>query len=135
MTEKIPRNPDEFTNLLSLLAKEDYCYLTTTGRVSGQPREIEIWFMLQGSTLYMLSGGGDRSNWVKNLRKTPVVSVRIARHTFPGVAREVADAAEDSMARRLLTAKYQGWREGSEMSEWGKTAKPIAVDLQLGQSS
>ena len=59
MTEKIPRKPDEFTNLLSFLAKEDYCYLTTTGRVSGKPRKIEIWFMLQGSTLYMLSGGGE----------------------------------------------------------------------------
>jgi hypothetical protein len=24
------------------LADEDYCYLTTTGRVSGEPREIEV---------------------------------------------------------------------------------------------
>jgi hypothetical protein len=24
------------------LASESYCYLTTTGRVSGEPREIEI---------------------------------------------------------------------------------------------
>jgi len=123
----------EFGNLLSLLAKEDYCYLTTTGRVSGEAREIEIWFMLQGSTLYLLSGGRDQSHWVKNLRKTPAVSVRIARHTFTGLAREVSDPAEDSLARRLLTAKYQGWREGSEMSEWGKTALPVAVDLQPGQ--
>ena len=130
------KEPDgEFGNLLSLLAKENYCYLTTTGRVSGKLREIEIWFMLQGNTLYMLSGGGDRSNWVKNLRKTPTVSVRIAKHAFVGLAREVVDAAEDSLARRLLTTKYQGWREGREMSEWGKTAKPIAVDLQPGQSS
>ena len=33
---------------------EDFCYLTTTGRVTGLPREIEIWFALQGATLYML---------------------------------------------------------------------------------
>ena len=25
-------------------AAEQYCYLTTTGRVSGRPHEIEIWF-------------------------------------------------------------------------------------------
>jgi hypothetical protein len=33
------------------LADEDYCYLTTIGRVSGEPREIEIWFGLDGRTL------------------------------------------------------------------------------------
>jgi hypothetical protein len=32
------------------------CYLTTTGRVSGRPHTIEIWFALQDRTLYVLSG-------------------------------------------------------------------------------
>src|SRR3954454_20619197 len=49
------------------LAEENYCYLTTTGRVSGKAREIEVWFGLDANTLYMLSGGRDRSDWVKNL--------------------------------------------------------------------
>ena len=47
-------------NFAPALAAEDYCYLTTTGRVSGEPREIEIWFALEGGSLYMLSGGRDR---------------------------------------------------------------------------
>lgn len=37
-------------------ADEDFCYLTTRGRVSGQPHEIEIWFAADGETLYMLAG-------------------------------------------------------------------------------
>ena len=53
------------------LEDEDYCYLITTGRVSGQPREIEIWFALQGRTLYMLSGGRDRAQWVRNIQRQP----------------------------------------------------------------
>ena len=39
------------------LAGERYCYLTTIGRRSGRPREIEIWFHLEGSTIYMLAEG------------------------------------------------------------------------------
>ncbi len=39
------------------LAGEQYCYLTTTGRVTGRPHTIEIWFALDGGTLYMLAGG------------------------------------------------------------------------------
>jgi deazaflavin-dependent oxidoreductase (nitroreductase family) len=111
------------------LANEDYCYLTTTGRVSGQPREIEIWFGLDGDTLYMLSGGGQKSDWVKNLRKTPEVSVRIGKQGFAGRARIVADYTEDTLARRLLLEKYTS-RYSGDLSDWGKRALAVAVELE-----
>ena len=44
--------------VLSELAGQDYCYLTTIGRVSGRPHEIEIWFGVKASSLYLLAGGG-----------------------------------------------------------------------------
>ena len=49
----------------SSLAGEAYCYLTTTGRVTGEPHTIEIWFGMpeDGRAVYLLSGGGDRSDW------------------------------------------------------------------------
>jgi deazaflavin-dependent oxidoreductase (nitroreductase family) len=113
----------------SALAGESFCYLTTKGRVSGKPREIEIWFGLDGSTLYMLSGGRDRSDWVRNLVQTPAVSVRIVDRTFAGRARLVDDPDEDARARELLLAKYApGY--GGDLTEWGRTALPVAVDLE-----
>ena len=114
------------------LADEDYCYLTTTGRVSGLPRTIEIWFGAdirgEGATLYMLSGGRDRSDWVKNLTRRPSVSVRIASTVFEGNARIVEDTEEDVLARRLLYEKYSA-RYGGDLSNWRQTALPVAVDL------
>ena len=112
-------------------ADQDYCYLTTTGRVSGEPREIEIWFGLfpgQTETLYMLSGGQDRSNWVRNLLAHPAVSVRIGEVTQAGRARVVDDPAEAEEARRLLFGKYSE-RYGGSLEDWRDTALPIAVDL------
>lgn len=110
------------------LAFEDYCYLTTTGRTSGKPREIEIWFGLEGSSVYMLSGGGDRSNWVRNLMKAPDVEVRIADRAFTGRARIVGNPDEGARARRLLFEKYSPAYSG-DLSSWRDTALPIAVDL------
>ena len=110
------------------LASESYCYLTTTGRVSGEPREIEIWFGLDGDTLYMLSGGRDRSDWVKNLIREPGVRVRIADRTFEGQARIVSAEDEDARARHLLLEKYSAGY-GCDLSEWGETAMPVAVNL------
>jgi deazaflavin-dependent oxidoreductase (nitroreductase family) len=110
------------------LVNESYCYLTTTGRVSGESREIEVWFGLDGKTLYMLSGGGERSDWVKNLMREPRVSVKIGEETFPGRARIVNDEEEDARARRLLLDKYSPGYSG-DLSDWGESALPVAVDL------
>ena len=120
---------DDLIKLLSQLAKEEYCYLTTTGRKSGNPHEIEIWFGIQGNSLYLLSGGGDDSDWVRNLRANPNVTVRIAKHTFTGIARIVSEDQEATMARHMLAGKYQGWKEGQVLSDWGRTALVVGIEL------
>jgi len=109
------------------LAAEDYCYVTTTGRITGKPHRIEIWFALNGATIYILAGVGRRSDWVKNAIKQPRVDVRIGGAALEGVARIVDDGAEDAMARRMLLAKYA--KSDSDLDEWGRTALPVAIDL------
>ena len=44
---------------LAQFEKEEYCYLTTRGRKTGKPHEIEIWFGIIGDAIYLLSGGGE----------------------------------------------------------------------------
>lgn len=123
----------EITKLLESLNNEEYCYLTTIGRKSGNPHEIEIWFGIQGNSLYLLSGGGDDSDWVRNLRANPNVTVRIAKHTFSGTAHIVSEKKEGMMARHTLAGKYQGWKEGKPLSEWGRTA--LVVGIEIGKLS
>jgi deazaflavin-dependent oxidoreductase (nitroreductase family) len=118
--------------LFSKLANEDYCYVITTGRVTGKSHEIEIWFGMIGDTIYLLSGGGEKSDWVKNMRVQPQVDVRIAKKKFTGQARFALDAEEEARARRLLAAKYQGWREGRKLSEWAREALAVAIELKMG---
>jgi deazaflavin-dependent oxidoreductase (nitroreductase family) len=112
------------------LADEQYCYLTTTGRRTGKPHEIEIWFALVGDRLYMLAGGRDRSDWVRNLQRNPDVTIRLRDATYAGRAAVIKDATEDALARRLLVSKYEGSYAGS-LTSWGRTALPVAVDLQV----
>jgi deazaflavin-dependent oxidoreductase (nitroreductase family) len=119
---------------LRSLADEDFCYLTTRGRVTGQPRTIEIWFALQGQTLYLLAGEGRNAGWVKNLLRAPAVSVRIGKALFTGSARVVEQADEDALARQCVVGKYQP-RESEDLSLWGKTALPVAVALTSDNDS
>ncbi len=111
------------------LADEDFCYLTTLGRRTGKAHTIEIWFALRGSSLYLLSGGGDSADWVRNLRMHREVRVRIGTRTVDARAREVEDAEEDALARQLLDEKYMGWKPGKRLSSWARKALPVAIDL------
>jgi deazaflavin-dependent oxidoreductase (nitroreductase family) len=115
---------------LGALPGEQFCYLTTTGRATGRPHTIEIWFGLNGRTLYMLSGNGPRrrADWVRNIMKTPAVTVRIGEREFAGTGRVVEEEEEDALVRRLLLEKYEPTYSG-DLSEWGRTALPVALDL------
>jgi deazaflavin-dependent oxidoreductase (nitroreductase family) len=124
----------ELNSLLSDLAKEEYCYLTTTGRVTGRPHEIEIWFGLNNTTLFLMSGSG-KSDWVKNLLKNPSVTVRIVSHTFSGAARLVTDEQEQMIARNMIADKYHEREADGSLSEWAQTAVVVGVDLNSVQGT
>ncbi len=105
----------------------DYCYLTTTGRRTDRPHRIEIWFAVGAGAAYLLSGGGERSDWVRNLVVSPDVVVEIGDDRRATRARVVTDGDEDALARRLVLEKYTPRYRG-DLTAWGRTALPVAVD-------
>src|SRR5690348_418633 len=91
---------------LEQLGAEDFCYLTTTGRVTGRPHRVEIWFALHGRTFYFLHEGG-MADWMKNMVHQPNVTISIQEVVLTGKGRLIAVHEEDALARQLLGEKYQ----------------------------
>jgi deazaflavin-dependent oxidoreductase (nitroreductase family) len=92
-----------------------YLYLTTTGRITGQPREIEIWFAEHGGRFYLVAER-EGPNWVRNIRSRPQVRVRVrvGDAEFNAIARVVHNDRESQLAaavKALFDAKY-GWSDG-----------------------
>jgi deazaflavin-dependent oxidoreductase (nitroreductase family) len=116
-------------DILQNLAREDFCYLTTIGRVTGNPHTIEIWFGAQSNRIYLMSGGGTKSDWVKNLIKNPNVKVRIAKQHFNGIARLVKDEVEEMNARDMLADKHNEREADGSLDEWARTALVVAIDI------
>ena len=110
------------------LASVDFCYVTTTGRTTGKPHRIEIWFAAdpERDTIFMMSGGRDRADWVRNLVASPRCTVDIGTTTFVGYARVIEGTAEDDTARTLVHDKYA---HGDDLESWRATALPLAIDL------
>jgi len=91
-----------------------YLYLTTTGRLSGRPRRIEIWFTRREGRYYLVAEHGRRAQWVQNLLADPAVRARVGARSFRARARVVDRRAERELVgavRRRSEAKY-GWGDG-----------------------
>ena|SRR5215813_313209 len=91
-----------------------FLYLTTTGRISGQSREIEIWFTERGGRFYLIAEQRGRANWVRNIQAQPRVKVRVGDRQFEATARVVHDDREPELTaavKALSDAKY-GWSDG-----------------------
>jgi deazaflavin-dependent oxidoreductase (nitroreductase family) len=113
------------------LAREPLAYLESLGRRSGRPHLIEIWFAADPDKprVYLLAGGRDSSDWVRNVRANARVKIRIAGRTFTGDAREIDGTDDEIRARKLVGAKYGYWREGTELRGWARDSLPLAIDL------
>jgi deazaflavin-dependent oxidoreductase (nitroreductase family) len=109
-------------------AGEPFLYLTTIGRRTGRPHRIEIWFAAHDGRLYLLSGGRERADWVRNLRAHPRVTVELGNETHVGMAHVLAAGApDDRLARELLVAKYAATED--DLDQWGRTSLPVMVEF------
>ncbi len=96
-------------------SETEVCYLTTRGRRTGRPHEIEIWFGVVGDVVYLLAGGGAGADWYRNLVADPQVRVRIDGTTRTGRAYPVVEPAERRAVGQVMGPKYRGWGGDSEI--------------------
>jgi len=90
-----------------------YLYLTTTGRRSGKPREIEIWFTEYEGRYYVIAEYAT-ANWVENIRANSSVRGRLGELTFRATARVIDASAEPELHGRIrgLSRQKYGWGDG-----------------------
>jgi deazaflavin-dependent oxidoreductase (nitroreductase family) len=100
--------------------------LTHYGRKSGQPHEVTIWFALAGEKLYIGTANVNRQ-WVRNVQKTPQVSLSIGGETFNGTARFLTDRAGHERAMAAIRRKYWMFRPLIELG-WVLTAIGLMRD-------
>ncbi len=99
--------------------------ITTTGRNSGQPRRIEIWFYRFEDSIYLSGLPGMRTrDWLANLAADPHFTFHLKHGVIadlPAVATIITDPAE----RRRILAKFvdefnrrRGPGPEADLDEW-----------------
>jgi len=93
--------------------EQQYLYLTTRGRKSGKPREIEIWFTQHNRNYYVIAEF-PTSQWAQNLQANPQVEVRVGSKNFRAMARVISGESEPEVHRTVqeLSRQKYGWGDG-----------------------
>ena len=80
--------------------------LTVTGRSSGRPISLPIWFTVEGNTLYLIPLKGSDTEWYKNVRKNPSIRLQSRGNTLTATVRILTDSTHLDHVLELFRNKY-----------------------------
>jgi deazaflavin-dependent oxidoreductase (nitroreductase family) len=108
-------------------AAHQYCYLTTTGRVTGRPHTIEIWFVVEDGSAWLFTEPDGDTDWVRNLRREPRVKLRVGANEVNARA-EVVEVSRNAAVRSAVAERYQNADDG--LDDWAREALVVRVTLE-----
>jgi deazaflavin-dependent oxidoreductase (nitroreductase family) len=79
--------------------------LTTTGRHSGQPRTVEIWWF-RVDDRFVITGTPGRRDWLANVLDDPRVMIHVDGQDLPAT---VATVTDEVFRRRVFTDPRTSW--------------------------
>jgi deazaflavin-dependent oxidoreductase (nitroreductase family) len=111
------------TETAKALASDRVIDITTTGRQTGEPRRIEIWFHRVDGRYYITGTPGRPRSWYANLVANPAFTFHLkesATADLPATARPVTDPAEREQVLAAILASLPGFASnpGQEPAVW-----------------
>ena len=102
MSNKPTRNDD----LKDRLSRSREINITVTGRKSGRPISIPVWFVLEGDKLYLLPVQGADTQWYKNTLKNPTIQIESGGEKAELKVTPITDPKQVASVVEKFRAKY-----------------------------
>jgi len=111
---------------LEVLASQQTIHITTTGRRSGEPRRVEIWWFLVDER-FIITGTPGRRDWLANLYADPHLTVHLRDRDIEATATPVTEAL---FRRRVFTRPQTSWYSSqAELDHLVATAPMVEIHL------
>lgn len=112
---------------LEALSSQQTIHITTTGRRTGRPRRVEIWwFLVEGR--FIITGTPGRRDWVANLHADPRLTVHLRGRDIAATATPVTDVV---FRRRVFTRPQTSWYSSqAELDHLVETAPMVEIHLE-----
>jgi len=92
--------------LRSALQNTSEVELSTTGRKSGQESTRPIWFVEEADRILLLPVTGSKSNWYRNIEKTPTIGLQADGAELQVEARPTTDSPTVTHVVEAFSEKY-----------------------------
>ena len=115
-------------NFKQALERDRTIDITTTGRQSGRPRRLEIWFHNLDGRIY-ITGLPGRRDWYANIVANPEFTFHLKQTVqadLPGRARPIADEQE---RRDVLERILERLDRADQLERWVQEAPLVEVEL------
>ena len=99
---------------MTTTSNSEFLYLTTTGRRTGKPRQIEIWYIERGGRFYIIAEHRERAHWVRNIQADQRITVKVGASERSAHGR-ILDPERDRPLHRAVSEAFDrkyGWSDG-----------------------
>jgi deazaflavin-dependent oxidoreductase (nitroreductase family) len=112
---------------LGWLVGSRFLLLTTTGRRTGKPRQTPLEYLYDaGNDRYRIAAGwGGRTDWYRNLRADPHVTVQVGRRKFAALAEPAQD---EEVGRYMMEVSHKHPRMDAVWNRWSD--RPMDESLE-----
>lgn len=103
--------------------------ITTTGRKTGLPRRIEIWFHRLDGRLYITGMPGPSRDWHANMVAHPTFTFHLKQTVqadLPARATPIVDKAE---RRKILAGILRKLDRSADLEDWVAASPLVQVEL------
>ena len=111
-------------------ARERTIDITTTGRRSGRPHRIEVWFFRAGDQIYLSSSPG-RKDWYANLLANPTFTFHLKNDVQADLAARGTPITDEQERRRVFETFIDDLNQPSNPA---RLPQPLYVDDWLAGS-
>jgi deazaflavin-dependent oxidoreductase (nitroreductase family) len=114
---------------LAKVASRKFIHLTTTGRKTGRPHTVELWFALGDGKLF-LSHEGEETDWMKNIKENGEVACEIGGRNFAGRGHYIDGQSDEAWKCKVaLYEKYYGKAARDVIEDWFSLSKLLAIEV------
>ena len=120
--------PDSSQKGLASVKDERFIRITTRGRKTGRPHEVELWCALAGGKIF-LSQEGELTDWMKNIEAKQKVTGKIASVKFEGsgkLLKKKGDASRE-LGEKALYEKYYGKAGREVIEDWFSLSSLVEI--------
>ena len=111
------------------LAQDRTIDITTTGRTSGRPSRVEIWFHNLDGEIYISGSPGTR-DWYANMLVHPAFTFHLKGSVTAGLPARATPITDADDRRTIMARILSGINSSGDLEDWVARNPLVAVTFQ-----